>query len=246
MGDEALADPDTIPDLSEHDRPDYVTVGGLIPIKGSYELVSDNLLDLSHTQFLHAALTMEEDPEIETIDEIEQDGDKLITTFDQLNTKPFGFVSFVWPDAPDRIDSRSGIRWETPANMQLRVQFTPHGSEGDERLIMKGAELITPETETTCHYFWSQARNFRLDDKEFSEAMRNTISEIFTNEDGAMIAELQENMGSETDLMAMHPVILPTDSAAVRARRILRKRIRQEATQAAEPGAVAPAKRENA
>lgn len=228
MGEPALADPDDIPEFSHHSDPGYVTIGGLIPIKGSYQLVSDNLLDLSHTQYLHPVLTLEDDPDVETVYDINQDGDQIVTVYDQLNTKPFGFVGFVWPDAPERIDSRSGIRWDAPANMQLRIRFDSRVPGRTESLNMWGAELITPETETTSHYFWSQARDFRLDDEEFSEALRSIISGVFTNEDGAMIADVQENMGSETDLIAMRPVILPTDSAAVRARMIVRKLIKRE------------------
>jgi phenylpropionate dioxygenase-like ring-hydroxylating dioxygenase large terminal subunit len=239
MGDAAAADPDLIPDFGAHTDPAFVTVRGLIPIKGSYQLVADNLLDLSHTQYLHPILALEEDPNVRTEYDILQAGDVITTVFNQLNTKPFGFVQFVWPDAPHRVSSYSGIRWQAPANMLLKIHFVSLDPDVPKEIRIWGAELITPETDTTCHYFWSASRNFRTDDAEFGETLRQTIGNVFANEDGPMIASVQENMGDETDLLAMKPIIFSTDAAAARARRVLRNLIDKESTPNQEPSAVA-------
>jgi vanillate O-demethylase monooxygenase subunit len=230
MGDPVLADHGLIPDFSAHTDPEFVTVSGLIPIKGGYQLVADNLLDLSHTQYLHPILTLEDDPDVQTQYDILQDGNVITTVFNQLNTKPFGFVNFVWPDAPQRVSSYSGIRWEAPANMLLKIHFVSLDPAVKKEIRIWGAELITPETETRCHYFWSAARNFRVDDAEFGENLRQTIGNVFTNEDAPMIASVQESMGNETDLIAMKPFIFPTDAAAARARRLLRNLIAKESS----------------
>jgi hypothetical protein len=42
-------------------------------------------------------------------------------------------------------------------------------------------------------------------------------------------------MGDKTDLLAMKPLILPTDAAAARARRVLRNLTRSESADAALP-----------
>jgi phenylpropionate dioxygenase-like ring-hydroxylating dioxygenase large terminal subunit len=239
MGDPTLANRDLIPDFSAHTDPDFVTVDGLIGIKGGYQLVADNLLDLSHTQFLHPILTLEDDPEVHTEYDILEDGDSITTVFNQLNTKPFGFVNFVWPDAPGRVSSYSGIRWQAPANMLLKIHFVSLDPAVTKEIRIWGAELVTPETEFTCHYFWSAARNFRLDDTRFGEALQQTIGSVFTNEDAPMIASVQENMGGETDLIAMKPIIFPTDAAAARARRVLRNLINKESLPSREANAPA-------
>ncbi len=228
MGDPELADPDMIPDFSAHDDPDYAMVGGRIPIEGAYQLVADNLLDLSHTQYLHPVLIAPEDPETRDEFDLLQDGDTITTVFNTLNTKPFGFVNFIWPDAPERIDSFSGVRWQPPGNMLLKIHFVSLDPEAPKELRIWGAELITPETETTCHYFWSTARNFRQDDEEFGKQLGEITESVFTNEDGTMIADVQDNMGGQTDLIAMRPVILPTDQPAIRARKILKKLLKEE------------------
>jgi vanillate O-demethylase monooxygenase subunit len=233
MGDPALADASRIPEFPAHDDPGFVIVGGRIPVRGSYQLVSDNLLDLSHTQYLHPILTLPDDPDVCTVNDIISQGDTITTVFNQLNTKPFGFVSFVWPDGPQRLDSFSGIRWQAPANMLLKVHFVSRDPGRTDEILMLGAELVTPETDTTCHYFWSSARNFRRDDAAFSEMMRQAISGVFTNEDGAMIETVQTNMGDQTDLIALRPVILPTDRAAIQARMTLKRLMADEKRQRA-------------
>ena len=222
-GDPAVADPDLIPEFPAHVDKGFVTVSGVIHIKGGYQLVTDNLLDLSHTQFLHPILVLEEDPAVTIENDIVQESTRITTVYNQRNTRPFGFVRLVWPDAPERIDAFSGVRWDPPANMQLKVHFVSVDPARCEQRMMWGAHLVTPETEVTCHYFWSSARDFRLEDTSFSEVVAKAIESVFTNEDGVMIGIVQQNMGVETDLLRVKPVILPTDKAAVRARYVLRR-----------------------
>jgi phenylpropionate dioxygenase-like ring-hydroxylating dioxygenase large terminal subunit len=228
MGDPTLADDSRIPEFSEHSDPSYRTVYERLPVKGSYQLVSDNLLDLSHTQYLHPFLARAEAPDSRFEFEVGLDGDTVTTIYNTLNVRKGGFSEFVWPDGPDRFDGYSGVRWQPPANMRLKTHMTHVGGPEERARLAWGAELVTPETPTSCHYFWSFARNYRLEDEGFDEALRQAISGVFTNEDATMIASVQENMGSETDLINLKPVILPTDEAAIRARRIVRKLLRDE------------------
>jgi len=52
-GDPAKADPDALPGIEFLERQDYAIVRGLLHVRGHYELVVDNLLDLSHAAFIH-------------------------------------------------------------------------------------------------------------------------------------------------------------------------------------------------
>ena len=228
MGDPERADQKPIPDFSALDDPDLRVVKGLIPINGSYELVTDNLLDLSHTQYLHPILMVPPDPETENVSSVRHDGDVIITEFNDINARPTGLADLMWESPPERLDAYAGIRWEAPANMMLRIRQVSRDARVTGESAFWQAELITPETETTCHYFWGSARDFRKEDEELSEIFAKVTEDVFTNEDGAMIAQVQANMGAETDLMALKPVVLPTDSAAIMARRIVRKLIREE------------------
>lgn len=73
------------------------------------------------------------------------------------------------------------------------------------------AHLLTPETERTTHYLWAAARNSLRDDTQISEKIRAGIDDAFRNEDGPMIADCQQRMGT-TDLMSLKPLLLKSDA----------------------------------
>jgi vanillate O-demethylase monooxygenase subunit len=225
MGDAALADDALIPDFSVHVDPGFRTVEGLIYVKGSYQLVCDNLLDLSHTQYLHPLLIQSGG---ETSHGLEQEGETVLQTVKGRNSKLGGFQQFLWPDGPERIDSHGGLRWDAPGNMLLTINSTAVGGRPGEGILAYGLELATPETETTCHYFWSFDRNFRRDEEGLDEALRAGVSSVFENEDAWIIGEVQANMGEATDLLALKPVILPSDACAIRARLITADKLKRE------------------
>src|SRR6516165_9360698 len=53
MGDPALADPDKITDFHWFDDPNWGAKGEYLHVKGNWQLVVDNLLDLTHLAFVH-------------------------------------------------------------------------------------------------------------------------------------------------------------------------------------------------
>ena len=54
-GDPALADPDLVPDMHWNDDPDWAGDGKTIHVNCSYQLIVDNLMDLTHEQFVHGS-----------------------------------------------------------------------------------------------------------------------------------------------------------------------------------------------
>ena len=232
MGEKDKGNSDLIPNFDAHSDTNFQSVYGLIAVNGNYQLVSDNLLDLSHTQYLHAALAIEIDEQaFLEVDLIEKEN-TLTTTNNIRNGKKNPFAEFVWPDGPERIENYGGLYWSPPANMNLKVHMGIIGEPEEQAALQAwGAELVTPETETSCHYFWSFARNYRQQDTVLNTTLQQMISSVFEGEDATIIAKVQKNMGTETDLLTLKPVILSTDSAAVRARRILDKLIKTESSE---------------
>jgi vanillate O-demethylase monooxygenase subunit len=86
---------------------------------------------------------------------------------------------------------------------------------------------MTPETDDSTHYFWSNARDFRRDDQQLHAALDQGFQLAFEHQDKPMIMAQHDAIGGE-DFWEMHPVILEGDAGAVRARRILRKLIKEE------------------
>ena len=56
LGEPELANPDTIPDFSCQNDPRFRCVGGVIEMHGNYEIITDNLMDLTHVEYLHRGL----------------------------------------------------------------------------------------------------------------------------------------------------------------------------------------------
>jgi nitrite reductase/ring-hydroxylating ferredoxin subunit len=53
MGDPALADPALIPKALNHNHPNWFMLTGELTYDANYELINDNLLDLSHLSYVH-------------------------------------------------------------------------------------------------------------------------------------------------------------------------------------------------
>ena len=100
-----------------------------------------------------------------------------------------------------------------------------------------GANMVTPIDENSCYYFWNNCRDTNLDSEEIDNGLRHGIGDTFSQEDGRMVQLCQDIMEGETDLLSMKPLLLPSDEAAVRARRIVARKLREEAEEeAAEAG----------
>jgi vanillate O-demethylase monooxygenase subunit len=78
------------------------------------------------------------------------------------------------------------------------------------------SHLLTPETETTTHYFWVIARNSRLNDDSLSEGLRIGISQAFMAED-APIIEWQQRYTSMAGQPSVPRRLLPGDRGGARA-----------------------------
>ena len=53
MGDPTSADPALIPEALGHDHPDWLMQTGQLAYEANYELINDNLLDLTHLSYVH-------------------------------------------------------------------------------------------------------------------------------------------------------------------------------------------------
>src|SRR5258708_4974073 len=104
MGERA-PDLSKVPDFSVLDNvPEaYATKRDRITIKANYELIIDNLLDLSHTCFLHEGILGNAD----TVDadiSVEQDGDDVVVARYAGNAAAPGLFAAPSPARPERVD----------------------------------------------------------------------------------------------------------------------------------------------
>ena len=227
-GEADLADPALIPaSMAILDDPELKTVYGYLRIAGNYQLVTDNLLDLSHVDFIHPDARLPEG--FETYEnKVEQKGDQVMNWLWKPNSTPNFIQAALRGSSASKADVFSHMEWNAPALMMLRTGLQDPGEPEGSDLNLPSAQLLTPETETSTHYFWTVSRDRKKDDTSIDELYLKALTHIFSTQDGPMVEQAQEAMGDETDLFAHHPVILSSDAAAVRARRILQKLIREE------------------
>lgn len=229
MGDPDRADPALVPDFSMFDPPAITSVNGYLHVAAHYELVTDNLLDLTHVAFLHPLLG-NPGAESRSRTQLKQDGEYLWAMFWQDNEPVTPLFRMVWDSPSTHGDLRAHMRWSAPSTLYLDVGQTEVNAAPDTGPALPSAHLLTPETASTTHYFWMVGRNVKHDDLALGQALQQGVGAAFANEDEPMIARVQHNMAGR-ELFSLRPVLLGGDAAAVRARRILAQRIQEEATQ---------------
>jgi len=132
------------------------------------------------------------------------------------------------PDAKGKkIVEREYMRWSAPSNMYLDIQFSLAEAPGENETPQPSTHILTPETETTTHYFWASGipRNSAMTDEEHYEGLRFAF-----DEEDAPVLEAVGQMMDGRDFWDLKPAILAYDQGGVRARRLLRQKIRAEKT----------------
>lgn len=234
MGNADRADPAVLPDFQVIDvRADRARVHGYLKTPANYALIIDNLLDLTHARYLHPMLTGVEGQRVEParIDlRLEQNGESIVSVNESFSEGFSPLAHLIWEhgEHPARIDFRSNMRWDAPGLMLLDSGFVKAGGAWSEGPSFPSAHLLTPETETTTHYFWIVNRDTHVHRPEVSQQLAGAAMAAFGNEDSPMIQACQRNMGG-ADLMSLNPVLLQTDAPAIRARRLLAARLEADA-----------------
>lgn len=233
MGEADRADPGLIPDLAflEQAPPSAFSEGRLLSGQGDYQVFVDNIMDLSHVDYVHPN-TLGGGGVTAARQEIEETDDHLDVTWRTPDTPPPPLLASIIGDLPERCDAYQRVRWFAPAVMKLTAGVVPSGAGEDEGALNFNAHIMTPETRNTTHYFFAATRNFRRDDAELNAKIAARREEIFRTEDKPMIEKVAERMG-EREFWSMKPVLLSIDGASARVRRRLERLIAAEQAGAA-------------
>lgn len=228
MGDATLADPALILDSSFVVARDRYAVGtGHLLVHANYQLVMDNLLDLTHAPFVHPHTVggRPEDTLVGLQVGVQEDAQSVTSTYFRPAMKPPPQLQPLFP-LPEG-DFRVTMRWQPASSLAMRLSMTPVGQPDGSGVVLPLLHLLTPIDEHTTHYFFALGRNVAIDNAEADAGMMAFARTAFEQEDEPMIAACQAQMGT-TDLFSLKPVLLSTDVATVKARRHLEALIRQE------------------
>lgn len=235
MGTPDRADPALLPDMSFIDEtPAGARIMGHLPTRAHYELMSDNIMDLTHADYLHPSTLGGIMRGVRARVE-KRDSHQVVIRWDSTNAEPPPAYRPAVPPG-SRADIWTEVAWSPPALMILRTGAVPPGAaQGREH---EGVSLhnMTPESPTHTHYFYCSVRRFQLDDDALSARLKAMLTQAFVQEDKPMLEAQQERMG-ERDFWALQPLLLNIDSGAVQARRVLTALIAEENSRAAGPAA---------
>lgn len=229
MGDPALADPATIPDMHWVDDPAWAGEGKLTPLGCNYRLVVDNLMDLTHESFVHRT-SIGNSAVAEAPFEVTHGERTAQVTRWMLNIDPPPFWAFqLGATEPVKVDRWQYINFEAPAAVVLDVGVALAGTGAPQGDRSKGVNLrvchfITPETERRSHFFWVVRRNFKLTDQRLTTETRDRNAAII-GEDEAVLEAQQIAMDENPDALFYN---LNIDGGAMWARRIQEGMIRDE------------------
>jgi phenylpropionate dioxygenase-like ring-hydroxylating dioxygenase large terminal subunit len=231
FGDAERADPALVPDFSENVKPGWTGVHGTLYVRANYQLLIDNILDLTHVVFVHKT-TLAGGGVAETPLQVEIDGDvvRAQRLMRNVDTAPIYKAA---RNLHGKIDRWQFLEFRPPVYARITLGAREAGSEvpfGTPTHVVLNS--FTPESEHTTHYFWSTVRSWGLDDANVSKIYKDMTDLAFAED--ARIVEAQQRL-IESDTSGAPLVSLAFDRAGLGARRIIRRKLEEEAAARSHP-----------
>ncbi len=221
IGDAARADPALIPHWPWFHDPAWRGFQLYFHVNAGAQLFIDNLLDLSHVAFTHknsigAASAADADAKLE----VDVDGDEVRGQRLLKGVEPGPFIAN-WGDFPGRIDRTSSFTWRPPSNMEIRAEFNDAANAGrsSRKITIMVINPITPETETTSHFWIGWARDFALGDDGLTERAKAENTQVIL-EDVRVIEGQQRNLITRAGIAA---VPINADGALIAVHKVLER-----------------------
>jgi vanillate O-demethylase monooxygenase subunit len=229
MGEPNAADPARLPDLDELGltHPHFhVAIGGAKTWRNRYQLINENLLDLSHIEFLHygsiGTANVAASPVVTTV----HPGmvEAVRTIHDDVAT-PFHHRAV---GIEGRMDRTTRSLFYLPGAHVTHVTMVAPGSGarygepgyfGEFRIV----HLITPAGPHETTYFWAVTRTARTDDAT-TAFMLEAFDTIF-DQDGVALERQERALIAAPDF---YELSCTADEAALKARKLLRTAMRNE------------------
>lgn len=234
MGDPEKADTALLPDNFSCESPDWKNKPGYLHYDTPYLLICDNLLDFSHLSYVHekslggSTRIAQSRPTIEPVPgpvaDWPQIGIKVSRFVNDVPAPPF-YQRFRQFDA--NLDRWFVYEFLLPGTLLMHSGGRPTGADPDtpsNSVRLHSCQSLTPETETTTHYFFQQAHPVDEGDDTVTESIYNSLIGAF-NEDRDMITAQHLNIALNPNL-PMLPLAM--DAALLQFRRLLQSRFDAE------------------
>ena len=231
MGDPELADPAKIPNAFWADHPEWkLSKNPPVPLKCNYHLICDNVLDATHLTYVHpttiGALSLVE------FDPVIKQGEDSIRVERWIPDRAPPPAYKTAGGFQGNVDRFACIEYRLPnfcVNFSNSYDAGYGGFDADTSRSPHKVELVaislpTPETATSCHYFFAFARNFGFDDPDIEDFFSRQMVKVF-EEDFAILEAQQARMSAYPGATQVDG---RNDAGVVRAHRLLARRIEEE------------------
>ena len=222
MGAPEEADAAGIPDQSWLASAEWTRSQGYFYMPASYVSLHENLMDLTHLSYLHAATFGTADYAKAPYEATIEDGRFVLHRRVEPTTLPP-----VWAE-PTGIKGNTAARivdseFVSPALHVVTARFLDTRLPEPERreFMIKTAHIPTPESQTSTHYFIVHGRNFAQQDDSMTHFMHEQLFKAFAEDvDGlsAIEAVLAETVDEPFEIS------VASDRASVAMRRYLKQR----------------------
>jgi phenylpropionate dioxygenase-like ring-hydroxylating dioxygenase large terminal subunit len=234
MGDPGKADTALLPDNFSCESPDWKNRPGYLHYDTPYLLICDNLLDFSHLSYVHekslggSTRIAQARPVIEPVPGATPDwpqmGIRVTRHIQDVPAPPF-YQRFRPFDT--HLDRWFIYDFLLPGTLLMHSGGRPTGSAPDApgpSVRLHSCQTLTPETETTTHYFFQQSHPVGEGDDTVTESIYNSLIGAF-NEDRDMITAQHRNIALDPQ-RTMLPLAM--DAALLQFRRLLQTRFEAE------------------
>lgn len=227
LGDADRADTSLLPDLSLiSSLPETAQSVGYEAVAANYLLCVDNILDTTHADYVHpdslggGSTTRAE----QTV--VEEQGQILVSRLGQNDMAPSAMAALMPELAHEKADVHFVTRWTAPGVMVLNAGTVQTSNPDGPSVETWGIHIMTPQDSRNTHYFYWNGRNMKQE-AEVNEIVKRVLKRAFAEEDKPMLEAQQARIG-DAEFEAMRPVLLRSDEASARARRLLQRRIAEE------------------
>jgi len=225
MGNPQQADPARIPDMSY--LADYSrsrSMHSYLDADYRYDVLIDNLMDLSHAEYLHVGSLSGGSPEKVEYSVTEHDNE---VTFIRKELRAPPYPHAITPGIRALQDVTLTIHWHPGQVILFELRSTPSDNPSAEPTFIRFAHIATPQTERRTHYFMSTTRYEDIDNEALDAVMKQTQLGAIETEDGPMLRAVDREMAG-ADLLDLRPLSMPSDEGALRVRRVMSRLLRQE------------------
>jgi phenylpropionate dioxygenase-like ring-hydroxylating dioxygenase large terminal subunit len=197
MGDAALADPLLIPRAIGHEDPDYAIETGELHYDANYQLIHDNLLDLTHLRYVHQNTLGRNNTNGSKTKQVVKNIDRGVRIQRWLRDRPVS--SYAVAPNGTRVDQWSSYDFVVPGVFLLRssaypvgtAERFPEGPDGVDPLYTTvTSQAVTPIAEESTVYYYSGGQLARHTDAAGLRRLIALLGVAF-REDKAMIEAQQ-------------------------------------------------------